>query len=357
MIDFIKIEIKNIDINRLKSRLDFLRQYNEATGESEEEAEAEYHFCKIKITQSGKVFFQGSIHKMYNSLHSIKAPNHKEVNTYRGYNGSQFGYKNIVEVRHHLVELLGVGADQMVLRNMEFGINTQPSFNPQLFIKGLLYHQGKPFEYRHNEHFAQAAHQRYYLKIYNKSAQYAMDKHTLRIEMKMIASKQFAPFGIKTIADISPTTLYQAKKDLLLRFDETTYYDTTIRKKGLTKKQKQALLQYSNPRYWIDTLTKQKRYKQKKRLHDFILKNSSNLHLQIRQNIIDIFSRLNCPSEKKKGLPMIGTFQNPKGLAMISSNIAIIRSLTHLKKHEPKDFRYMKFRAFLLNKFKLHFWG
>ena len=303
MIDFTKIALQNIDTNRLYDLpiLDFKTEVSEKTGELATKKTADYHFCKVIIYDSGLILFTGSIHKFWNSLHNVKAPNYKDVKQYKGFNGNQFAINDIVEVRQHLEALFNCEPQQMIFQNIEFGINTTPTFNPQLFIKGLLYHNGKPFEFRHKEHFAQAIHQRYYFKIYNKSNQYGMQKHTLRVELKVVKTEDIRCIGIKTFGDIDTLTLTKANELLLKRFDEVVYFDNTITKESLTERQKHTLNNYSNPRYWIDNLTKQKRYKHKNRLQDFILKYSANLHQQIRQNINTKFSIINSLSKSKKG--------------------------------------------------------
>lgn len=338
MIDYVKILLKDIDAESIFDipLLDFKTEVSEKTGEISTKKTADYHFCKVVIYDSGLVLFTGSIHKLWNSLHKVYAPNYKEVKQYKGFNGNQFAINDIIEVRQHLETLFNCEPQQMIFQNIEFGINTTPVFNPQLFLKGLLYHNGKPFEFRHKEHFAQAIHQRYYFKIYNKSNQYGMQEHTLRVELKLIASDQFASFGIKTFADINTSTLNRAKEMLLKRFDEVVYYDNTIVKENLTERQKQTLKCYSNPRYWIDNLTKQKRYKHKNRLQYFILKYSANLHQQIRQNINTKFSIINCIYKSKKRLPITKVSEILKGLPITSSSIGVISNLNTPKKQGRK---------------------
>lgn len=287
MIDYTKIFLKGIDTDRLCNLpiLDFKIEVSEKTGEVSTKRIAEYHFCKVIIYDSDLVFFTGSIHKFWNALHNVKAPNHNKVKKYKGFNGNQFTINDIMEIRQHLEKLFSCEPQQMIFQNIEFGINTAPVFNPQLFLKGLLYHNGKPFEFRHKEHFAQAIHQRYYFKVYNKSNQYGMQEHTLRVELKVIKTEEIKCLGIKTFADINTLTLNKANELLLKRFDEVVYYDNTIVKENLTERQKQTLERYSNPRYWIDNLKPNKRDNHKKKLKDFILKYSNNIHQQLRLEI------------------------------------------------------------------------
>lgn len=304
LIDYVKISLSNIDVTRLLLLpcLDFKTTVSKHTGELGTKEVAEYHHCKITLYNSGVLLFTGSIHKLYNSLHSIKAPNYlnglKTVD--KGYNGTQFTLSNIIEIRTHLTTLFDCKPQQMKFQNIEFGINAEVSFNPRIFIKGLLYQMGKKFVSKHNENYWQTMHQRYRLKIYNKSGQYGMKKNTLRVETQERKSIDFAVTGIRTFADINTQTLENAKLLLLKRFDEVVYYDYTINKKELTKSQKQRLNNYSNPRYWFEDITVKNRDYHKQKLNNYIRVYSSNLHQQIRLEILKKFGIINRLSESSK---------------------------------------------------------
>ncbi|WNW01546.1 hypothetical protein RRF68_11185 [Tenacibaculum sp. HL-MS23] len=287
MIDYVKILFKNIDINQLYNLpyLDFETIVNLKTGEPTTKKTVMYHFCKITIYENGTVLFTGSIHKFHNSLKGIKAPNYNEQSTYKGYNGNQFTINDIFAIRTHLQNLFNCSAGQMVFQNIEFGVNTTPYFNPQLFIKGLLFHKGKLFEYRYKDRFAQVKHQRYYVKIYNKSEQYGITENTLRIELKIMKTEFLKQTGIRTFAEVTEETLNKAKELLLKVFDEVNYYDYTVIKKDLSKLQKESLKNYSNPRYWIYDLKPQHRHRHIKKLNHFITTYSNNLQTFIKQDI------------------------------------------------------------------------
>jgi len=49
----------------------------------------------------------------------------------------------------------------MIFQYIELGFNTSPGFNPISYIKGLLYHNNKLFEYRYYGNLAQAEHQQF----------------------------------------------------------------------------------------------------------------------------------------------------------------------------------------------------
>ena len=223
---------------------------------------------------------------MWNSTNGIKAPNH-DTNNFKGYNGNQFRLKEIIEVRKHLQVLFKCNANQMVFQNIEFGINTEPNFNPQKFITGLLYHNGVMFEHKYKRAYGQVEHERFFIKIYNKGLQYCMNQSTLRIEIKVRKMIELVDTGIKTFADINKHTLNKAFKQILRRFDEVMYYDKTMKIKTLTAKEKLLIPNYKNQSYWIDDLLSQHRDRHKKRLKQFIEFNSDNLHAQLRQELIN----------------------------------------------------------------------
>ena len=295
MTDYTKIKLIDIDIEHLFSLpcLEFETIYNEKTYVLSKKHVAKYHHCKITIYDTGSVYFSGSIHKLYNSLNNIKAPNYKTSKTDKGYNGNQFKLVNILEVRTHLTELFNCQPHQMLFKNIEFGVNTEPTFCPNLFTKGLLTHKGNKFEYRHKNNFAQSIKQHFIFKIYNKGNQYKMNTDTLRIELKYLKMAEVKKLGITTFADINKDTLNNAKEQLLKRFDTILYYDYTINKKSLSNKQKQTLIKYSNPRYWIEDLKPNHRDREKKRLKKIINDYSENLHEQLKQEIIKKCTEIN----------------------------------------------------------------
>lgn len=292
MIDYVKISLLEIDVDRLKSLpyLTFYREIAPNTGEYHNKMVAKYHYCKITIHDSGTILFSGSIHKLYNSLNNIKAPNYSNKKLYRGFNGNQFNLNNILETRTHLASLFDCQPQQMIFRNIEFGINTEPKFKPTLFIKGLLRHKGKSFEYRHDNNFAQAKHQNLIFKIYDKGTQYKMNTETLRIELKYLRMAEVIKFGIKTFEDINKHTLCNAKERLLKRFASILYYDNTINNKALSGRQKLAIIKYSNRVYWSD-LKSNHIDREKKRLNNIINDFSDKLKEQLSIEIINKFDK------------------------------------------------------------------
>lgn len=281
MIDYIKLVIIGVDIQKLLNNhnLEFIRSVSEKTGELDTKTICQYHMCKIKVFDSGMVIFSGSIHKLYNSITSIDAPNKDP----KGYNGNQFNYNEIDFARNHLMYLFKVPTEQMKFQNIEFGLNLTTSFNPQDFITGLLLFEMKPFEYRYNEYYAQSLHSQYIIKIYNKSNQYDMALNTLRFEIKVLKMEtQNKDVGIAYLSDITHDTLKKATMYLKKQLEKTLYYDNTINEKNLSKHKQNKLKEYCNPRFW-QNLTRQQRCKDKKKLNTLIQNNSQNLKSELLQ--------------------------------------------------------------------------
>ncbi|MBS9768312.1 MAG: hypothetical protein KGV44_12420 [Flavobacteriaceae bacterium] len=284
-VDFVKIWVKDANKKHLLSLpcLDFKGEYSHSTGETRTTLKAEHHFCEITINKAG-VFFSGSIHKLWNSLNGVKAPN-CIPEKYKGFNGNQFGYLDIVEVRNYLTKLFDCEPQQMYFQNMEIGVNTTPPFDPKEYLNGLLAHKGKAFDVMANGNYKQAIHQRYYLKIYNKSKQYGMPEHTLRVELKIYKALILHRLGIYTFADVTPETLKEGEKMLIREFNHSLHYDHTIRTDELTERQKMMLLKYSTPNYWLNEVAPQNQTRPKKRLQEITLKYSDNLHRKIEEEI------------------------------------------------------------------------
>lgn len=339
MVDYTKIYLLKIDVeNLLKStKLDFKCDLSKSTGEINENILiAKYHYCKIRIinikSQNPHVLFTGSIHKLWNSLKGIKAPNYKINKPYNGYNGNQFNLDNIIEIKTHLENLFDCKANQMIFQNIEFGVNVTLDFNPFLYLKGLLYHKNIPFEFSHSGNNTMAQHKKFIFKIYNKSYQYEMVKNVLRVELKIIKMIEIKNLSIKTFSDINEITLNNARIMLLNRFEEVMHYDYSIDKNKLSNREILAINNYSNPRYWIEDLKPIHRDRHKKKLREITLSFSKNLHSLIKREI-------------QKKCVMINQLSKLSKCVMInSSSIRINITLKQVEKTNSTHLEYFQIR-------------
>ena len=162
MVDYKKMLIIGVDIERLFSLdcLTFKSQISKSTGEVNESIFiAEYRFCKIKIlkanTENPIVLFAGSIHKLWNDLNGIIAPNYNANKPYFGFNGNQFTLKDIVAVRVHLEKLFDFARENMAKR-FPILVTFINKINPRSYeahTKKLKLEVIKEFSYNNNNYY------------------------------------------------------------------------------------------------------------------------------------------------------------------------------------------------------------
>jgi len=288
--DYIKLRVIEPDIKKIlaSTQLDFKGSFSASTGVVyDDKIIAELHFCKVIVYKSGTILFSGSIHKMYNSIKGIKAPNHNKSKDkkYKGFNGNQFGTQEMSFMINYLEKLLYQKASYMLMRCIELGLNMPIDFDPRFFIIGLLFLRSTPFEFKYNRNFAQIMFEDFRVKIYNKSKQYGMDKDTIRIEVNFSRMDILNIIGIKTL-DMTPEQLFKGLNLVLGKFDGITYFDKTIRTKELSKPQKKNLPNYKSVMYWLDDLEPNKRHEPKQKLNKIIANHSSNLKEIIRNQFL-----------------------------------------------------------------------
>lgn len=288
--DYVKFQVINPDVKKIynSDKLEFIGSHNTATGEIyDDKIIAEIHYCKLIIYKSGSVYFSGSIHKMYNSINNIKAPNFKNESkgTYKGFNGNQFGTKEIKFIVDYLEKLLYTKAISMKIKCIELGLNLVIDFCPQKFILGLLYFKGIPFDFKFKRKYAQVNLMDFRIKIYNKSSQYGMSEHVIRIEVNFSRMKVLNEIGMVCMCDLKEEQIFKGLEVVLKKLKNTIYFDDTIRRAELTKQQIRNLIKYKCNRYWLDDLKPNKRHKPKLKLDYLIANHSSNL----KKKIIDVF--------------------------------------------------------------------
>ena len=288
MIDYIKLRLLNIDIEALKSRIDFSLEYIPTTDETNSRYFYDFHHCKICLFPTGTILFKGSLHKMWNSL------TNQDNGFNGGFNGNDFTYSELLCVLAYLKEVFDCEYKDMLIQRMEVGVNVQTLFNPRLFVKGLLFHKGKSFQFGHNKHYAECIHSEYIIKIYDKSIQYNLDNYTLRVEVKYKKSKPLKSFGIKTVDDLSELSLNNCFNGLLKLFDQSVHYDYTIRENELEESLKHKVKNFKNDLYFLEQLNKRQRFREKAKLKKIVIDYSSQLKSHIR-DIIEVKKELLCP--------------------------------------------------------------
>jgi len=295
-VDFTTLLVKNcIGKKLLKDpRFDFNENINFDTGvQIDNKRVAEYHFCKIIVYDTGTVFFKGSLHKLYNSLNNILAPNFDNSKTYNGFNGNEFTMKMIEETIKHLEIIFNLDRSNFEFKKLEIGTNVKTSFELPRILKSLLTLNGKRFEFRYNENFAQIEMDNYFVKIYNKTNQYEMKENVLRIEIKTKRMVVFKECNLITLEDLNPDNITKALNLVLCRWEKVLMTDYTIDEASLARTQKTALNnKFKHPTFWIG-LKPNKRDTPKKQFQDIILNHSDQIQRSISKSFLGNISHFN----------------------------------------------------------------
>lgn len=271
MFDFLKLDITNVPKDVLLNKLDFKGSHSHNTGEVfEEKLKAEYKSCKFIIHASGRIEFQGSLHKLWNEgVHNF----------------DDFSFGVFLEMISFLEKEFSIDPSETYLRNVEFGVNIHPPIPTSKVIDSLLIHRGKRFESTYtfmSGNYKQANHNRYIIKIYDKQLQYnaqGLQQPTLRIEVKHKKMVDLNLKGIRTLEDLMKReSLIFFRKDLLKKLDELLLFDSEIKEIGKDLELKYA--EWSNPNYWFE-LTKQQRCRERKNYEKVLNEDSDHLHKRL----------------------------------------------------------------------------
>lgn len=272
MIDWFKIELMNRPADELRQKLDFINPVILKTRKivgTHEIAYIQLYDVKdcaisVKIFRSGRVWVQGSIHKFWD-----------------GHNHSIFTIDEALKAFARLFEILGVNPANAKVLQLEYGLNINPVFNPNLFIDRLICFKSKPFEGMGNyEKIGKLCYQKEYdLKIYNKGKQYKLKNNVLRIEKKIKDSYYLKRLGINNITDLTAAKAEQMTIDLCECIDEVIFNDKSIDETKLTTRQKLALSKYRNSDFW-DELNRAVRLNAKKTFANLITKYGSENYLK-----------------------------------------------------------------------------
>lgn len=183
-----------------------------------------------------------------NPIAKVKGSVHKYANDgFHNYN--RFPLSRFRETARELSEYISPEDPVHVL---EFGINIQTPFDPELFIRNLISFKGKRFNL--DEHpgklYSWAELGEYWLKIYDKGLPYNQDK-ILRLELKYKKMGNLFPNGLKWGDLLEPGTWQYLSFKLIESIEETVYFDPSIDLTTVTSTSDRELLEKgNNPFFW-----------------------------------------------------------------------------------------------------------
>ena len=269
-IDFIKARLQGIDIPKLTNNKLFKQThefYKDKDGGECSKLILEYKNLTITIYKNKIAILTGSLHYFYNDgIH----------------NYNNFTFYHLVNTLDEVAELLEIELKNIILQNIEFGVNLILPFLVHNITNNLLTHNKKEFLKPYDFDYRRAQHQRYWIKIYNKGKQFKRVENILRVELKYKKMVDLHKIGLYNCLDFTNKQLHTQLLALLLdKWSNTILYDFTIDTSQLRPLHYKKSLQLQNQNHWLN-LSNQERTRQKKFLQKLSSDYGTNTHKQIK---------------------------------------------------------------------------
>jgi hypothetical protein len=235
--EILENHINHTQIIDLSSKLDLF------TGLIEEcPLKGKYFNMDVVLSCKG-AYMKGSIHKLTNLLKGGEAQNYNDL--------------CFTDANQSLTEVIEVFKlqKQTSLTNLEFGLNIRLPKDPQEFLDYnlLMYDYGgtnKDLKYGGRGDYKEFQKTDYYIKIYNKSKQYKLKGHILRVEVKIISKRKLQKLGIYKLEDLQRKdivlglyTFLWGELQKLMIIDDHSNIKMSIEDRN-------ELNLYTNPHYW-----------------------------------------------------------------------------------------------------------
>jgi hypothetical protein len=279
-VDFIKARLQGIDIPKLSSNKLFKQThefYKDKDGGECSILILEYKNLVITIYKNKVAILTGSLHYFYNDgIH----------------NYNNFTFTNLVNTLEEVAKLLEIELHQIIVQNIEFGVNIILPFLVQNITNNVLIHNKKEFLKPYDFDYRRAQHQRYWIKVYNKGKQFNRPENILRIELKYKKMVDLRKLGLHNCLDLTNKHLYTQLLAILLdKWRNTILFDFTIDKNQLKPLHYIKYLEFQSQNYWLN-LSSQQRTRQKKLLQTLSLEYGANTHQQINTLIENQYKSL-----------------------------------------------------------------
>ncbi|MFT5822118.1 MAG: hypothetical protein ACI8ZM_003374 [Crocinitomix sp.] len=297
MVDFQKTEVFGVDTELWINHplLVFEVKKTVVTGQERSKRIAKYRTLDFIISQSGRMFIHGSLHKYYNFMKSIKGINQKtQIEINKGFNGNDFTLFNFIEVLFDIEEQFFCSFGNSRLSNLEVGVNFWHQFITSVILKHLMLFHGKTFKKPLSVSFREVEQAHYFVKVYDKQLQYGLPDRMMRYELKYIKMNDLNKLGIHNLNDlIDQGNLNRIKTLLLKKWDKVSIYDFTIDRSRLSVVNEKRCLLYSNENFWSG-LAPNRRNRPKMYYRRIEKEYSEHIHQQISDLIGATWDRLVC---------------------------------------------------------------
>ncbi len=290
MIDFIKCEILNINIEYLLNieELEFSSRFNHRTNEiGKERLYARYKDYLITIVYERRVFIQGSIAISKN-----------------GNNHENLSHASFCEAVNELEELLNVKSNQIKLQNFEYGfsVDIRNLYPTDFIIENIIDYKGYLADvdsYAKNGYGIQYRRDHYHFKIYDKTSQYNLDNNILRIEVRVKKMVHVKKYNINYLKDLqNKNSWYRLKCNLLDKVEQLIICNLDkIDAFNFPKLDYLQLKTWENPEYWRNNRPNPKNYSLGSK--DSYYKHLRKRYIEIKQEFIELINKHNLDYVKK----------------------------------------------------------
>lgn len=241
------------------------------------------HFNHLTFTiyESGRVTISGSIHKFYNRENQ----NYNEFNIH-AVNRSIEVISSVLQVKPH----------QIILNNLEFGVNIIPPVSSKEIISNLLLYKGDEFlnDSGKAKYMKQVKKAQYRLKAYDKAIQYDLNSELFRFEIKIKKMEKLSRLGITNLDDLTNGSKFEKLGELLaLSWDEIIFFDHNMLNSDLPGLNKD----WASIHFWSkkkkELINHRKKFRQEiQRFKQFQTANSRQLHEHIGMLIYEEWLKL-----------------------------------------------------------------
>jgi hypothetical protein len=237
-------------------------------------------------------------------LELFECKNRKEVrlnitgsfhkNNQNGSNFKPFTFENLKSEILHLCQSLNIEPEEIILQNLEIGLNLPVWFKPFLFLdSGLLAFQNSEFKKYDPDKQGRligfyCKKTDYTIKIYDKGFQFDLQQELLRFEIKFNKMRELKKFGIATLADLTD----ERKVNQLLSLLERAWSEVLINEiqnlpPDLNDSQMRFLevCRYKDYWYKLNKESNQKFRDAKRRFKELSAKFGSGIHSKILELI------------------------------------------------------------------------
>jgi hypothetical protein len=301
--DYIKLNVSNAlnrEILLNDARFNWMETRNKETNEIEYPIKGKLDKCFDIVVNPQRIELSGSIHKLFNNLHTGTPQNYDDFECYK-----------LLFIISYLEQNLKMDTSKAWIENLEIGINIKTAWNPSQVINNNLICHIKHSYNIHDQSFSGKGKQMSIsttqkdFKLYDKGRESKINQNIFRIEVKHKRNESLKKHGIKYLSCLKDTS--KIKKALQTEINELIdnliFVDVLEPLKNFEPEQRELFINGINPKHW-NSLTGKK----KQRFKDKFLKLLSDYNLDtIKTDLKEIanikVNELFEMSEIKKSIP------------------------------------------------------